>query len=201
MVGNASFTAGFLLAFWAVLIAELVGDKSLYALTSLTLRFRWVVVFSAFTVASATKMMVAAMLGSAITRFQSHWTYLVSALAFFVSAILIWVDEPPEIAHQEMKQGGWSKGALVCFSSFFFTEWGDPGQIAAAALVLKSHLLLATWLGATLALMVKGAAALTLGVQIRNHLPLRALRIVSSGSCCVLGILAIGESVMAKTGF
>lgn len=198
MVGaNASFALVVVVAFWAVLIAELVGDKSLYALTSLALRFRWALVFVAFTVASATKMMVAVLLGSAVMRFHSHWTYLISAVAFFVSAILIWVDEPPEIGPEKTKQAGWSKGAIVCFCSFFFSEWGDPGQIAAAALVLKSHLLLATWLGATLALIVKGAAALTLGLQIRNHLPLRTLRILSSASCCILGMLAIGESLMA----
>jgi putative Ca2+/H+ antiporter (TMEM165/GDT1 family) len=193
---DVTFGAVVLLAFWAVLIAELVGDKSMYALASLALRFRWAVVFAAFTVASAAKMMVATLLGSAIMRFQGHWTYLISAVAFFVSAILIWVDEPPEVDQESMRQGGWSKGLLICFSSFFFTEWGDPGQIAAAALVLKTHLLLATWLGATLALMIKGAAALTLGMQIRNRLPQRTLRILASGSCCVLGILAIGESMM-----
>jgi putative Ca2+/H+ antiporter (TMEM165/GDT1 family) len=194
---SATFEAVVLLAFWAVLIAELVGDKSMYALASLALRFRWAVVFAAFTVASAAKMMVAALLGNAITRFQGHWTYLISAVAFFVSAILIWVEEPPEMDQGDVKRGGWSRGLLVCFSSFFFTEWGDPGQIAAAALVLKSHLLLATWLGATLALMIKGAAALTLGLQFRSRLPQRTLRILASGSCCVLGILAIGESMMA----
>jgi putative Ca2+/H+ antiporter (TMEM165/GDT1 family) len=184
-----------LLAFWAVLIAELVGDKSLYALASLALRFRWAVVFAAFAAAGAAKMMVAALLGSAIMRFQGHWTYLVSGVAFFVSAVLIWVDEGPETGQENTTRAGWRKGLLVCFGSFFFTEWGDPGQIAAAALVLNSHLVLATWIGATLALMIKGAAVLTLGLQIRQRLPYWALRILASGSCCVLGILAIGESM------
>ena len=192
-----AFLAAVLVAFWAVLIAELVGDKSLYALTSLALRFHWLVVFAAFTLASASKMMIAALLGSFIIGFHSHWTYLISGIAFFVSAILIWVDEPPEMVPGKGWQVAWLKGFFVCFGSFFFTEWGDPGQIAAAALVLKSHLLMATWIGGTLALIVKGAAALTLGLQIRNHLPFRALRIVSSASCCVLGFLAIGESLMA----
>src|ERR1700758_525476 len=95
MAIDPHFTTVVLLAFWAVLIAELVGDKSMYALSSLALRFHWTVVFLAFTVATAIKMLVAGMLGSAIGRFQSHWTYLISALAFFVSAIMIWVDEPP----------------------------------------------------------------------------------------------------------
>jgi putative Ca2+/H+ antiporter (TMEM165/GDT1 family) len=179
-----------------VFVAELVGDKSLYALASLALRFRWLVVFAAFAVASAGKMMVAALLGSTVMRFHSHWTYLISAGAFFVSAILIWVDEPPALRPETGERAGWSKGALVCFTSFFLSEWGDPGQIAAAALVLKSHLPLAIWLGATLALMVKGAAALALGLQIRDRLPQRTLRVLASASCCILGILVIGERAM-----
>jgi len=197
LASNLPFSAVVLLAFWAVLIAELVGDKSIYALASLGLRFRWAVVFTGFTVASAAKMAVAVTLGSAIMRFQSHWTYLISAVAFFVSAALIWVDEPPEMHQEKAVRGGWSKGTLLCFTSFFFTEWGDPGQIAAMALVLKSQLLLVTWLGATFALMVKGAAALTVGLQIRNRVPQTTLRILASGSCCILGIISIGESLMA----
>jgi putative Ca2+/H+ antiporter (TMEM165/GDT1 family) len=192
---GVTFGAAVLLAFWAVLIAELVGDKSLYALTSLALRFRWAVVFAAFALAGAAKMMVAALLGSTIMRFQGHWTYLVSAVAFFVSAVLIWVDEQPESSQESIRYAGWRKGLWVSFGSFFFAEWCDPGQIAAAALVLNSHLVLATWIGATLALMIKGAVVLALGVQMRRRLPHRALRILASGSCCVLGILAIAESM------
>jgi putative Ca2+/H+ antiporter (TMEM165/GDT1 family) len=191
MSAAGTFGATALLAFWSVFIAELVGDKSIYALTSFALRFHWAAVLAAFTVASAVKMMAAALLGSAIMRIHGHWTYVVSAVAFFVSAVLIWVEEPPETGQENAKRDNWSRGILVSFSSFFFTEWGDPGQIAAAALVLKSNLLLATWTGATLALMTKGTAALTLGLQIRNRLPQKALRILASGSCCVLGILAI----------
>jgi putative Ca2+/H+ antiporter (TMEM165/GDT1 family) len=193
MSAESAFGAVGLLAFWSVFIAELVGDKSMYALATLALRFHWAVVFAAFTVASGLKMMAAALLGSAVMRIPGHWTYGVSAVAFFVSAILIWVDEPPETSEENTGRSDWPRGMLVCFTSFFFTEWGDPGQIAAAALVLKSHALLATWTGATLALMVKGAVALALGMQIRDRLPQRTLRILASASCCILGILAIAR--------
>jgi putative Ca2+/H+ antiporter (TMEM165/GDT1 family) len=191
MSTHLAFGAAALLAFWSVLIAELVGDKSIYALTSLSLRIHWGVVFAAFAAASSMKIMAATLLGSAFMHVHGRWPYVVSAAAFFVSAVLIWVDEPMKIAQENTGRGDWSKGILVCFTSFFFTEWGDPGQIAAAALVLKSHMLLATWIGATLALMTKGVVALALGVQIRNRLPQKTLRIVASGSCCALGILAI----------
>jgi putative Ca2+/H+ antiporter (TMEM165/GDT1 family) len=185
-----------LLATWAVLIAELVGDRSMYALASLALRFRWAVVFVAFTAANAAKMAIAVLLAHAITQLQPRWTYLVSAIAFFISAILIWEDESHEI-DKPSERTAWAKGLFVSFGAFFLTEWGDPGQIAAAALVLKFHMSVATWLGATLGLMLKGAAAIVLGLQIRHRLPLRTLRILSSASCCFLGILAIAQSVIA----
>ena len=193
---NGNFAEIVLLATWAVLIAELVGDRSMYALASLALRFRWAVVFLAFTLANAIKMAAAVLLAHAITHFQSRWTYLVSALAFFISAILIWKDESHPIS-ESGQQIGWSKGLLVSFGAFFLTEWGDPGQIAAAALVLKFKMPVATWLGATLGLMLKGAVVIFLGLQIRHYLPLRTSRILASASCCFLGIVAIAQSVIA----
>lgn len=185
------------LAFWTVLIAELVGDKSIYTLTSLTLRFRASLVFVAFALASSAKMLVAVLLGTAINRFQSHWTYAISAVAFFVSAVLIWTEKPELVSADHPPPSTWTKGALACFASFFLTEWGDPGQLSAAALVLKSHMMLGTWLGGTLAIMTKGAVAMTIGMQIRHRLPQRTLRLLASSSCCVLGVLALGESMMA----
>ena len=141
-------------------------------------------------------MAIAVLLAHAITQFQSRWTYLVSAVAFFVSAILIWEDESCEI-DKASERTAWAKGLFVSFGAFFLAEWADPGQIAAAALVLKFHMSVATWLGAMLGLMLKGAAAIVLGLQIRHRLPLRALRILSSASCCFLGVLAIAQSVIA----
>src|SRR5215469_18240259 len=120
---SGEFAEVVLLAGWAVLIAELVGDRSMYALASLSLRFRWAVVFLAFTLANAIKMAIAVLLAHAITHFQSRWTYLISALAFFISAFLIWEDE----SHEPNKSGqqiGWYKGLLVSFGAFFLSEWG-----------------------------------------------------------------------------
>jgi putative Ca2+/H+ antiporter (TMEM165/GDT1 family) len=185
------------LAFWTVLIAELVGDRSIYALTSLTLRFRAGLVFAAFAVASAIKMLAAVLLGRALMHFQSHWTYVISGIAFFVSAILIWTEETKVEPEARTKPGGWARGAMACFASFFLTEWGDPGQISAAALVLKSHMMLGTWLGGTLAIMTKGAVVMAIGLQIRDRLPQRTLRLLASSSCCILGIFAIGQSLLA----
>jgi putative Ca2+/H+ antiporter (TMEM165/GDT1 family) len=187
---SLTFASIALVAFWTVMIAELVGDKAMYTITSLTLRFRGALVFGAFVLASGVKMLVAVLLGAAIVLLQSRWASVVSALAFFVSAVLIWMERPA-IASRTSPETTWTKGALICFASFFLTEWGDPGQIAAAALVVKSHLLIATWLGAAAAMTTKGAIAMTIGLQLRDRLPHWTLRLVASASCWLLGTLTL----------
>jgi Ca2+/H+ antiporter, TMEM165/GDT1 family len=181
-----------LLTYWTVLVAELVGDKTLYTVASLTLRFRAGVVLGGVTLALAGKMLVAVMLGSAIMRLQPRWADLISAAAFFFSAALIWLGEPEQEAAAAAGTH-WSRAGAASFTSVFFTEWADPGQMAAAALTARSHLVFATWLGAMLAMMTKAGLAMTVSLKMRPWLPRRALRTVASVSCCLLGILALGE--------
>jgi Ca2+/H+ antiporter, TMEM165/GDT1 family len=180
-----------LVSFWTVLVAELVGDKSIYTVASLALRFRAGVVLMAITAAFAGKMLAAVLLGKVLMELHSQWTDVVSAVAFFLSALLIWFREPEPIAPERPVSTGWWRAAGVCFGSLFLTEWGDPGQIAGAALAVKSHALLATWIGGTLAMATKGGLAIAVGFKLRDRLPQRMLRAVASGSCCVLGVLAL----------
>jgi Ca2+/H+ antiporter, TMEM165/GDT1 family len=190
----ATLPFGYLLlvAYWTVFVAELVGDKSIYTVSSLALRFRRFIVFGAMVVAFAAKMFTAVLLGRVIVRFNSHWTDLVSACAFFLSAMLIWFGEDEALTSKSAVDSSWSRAAVISFGSLFFTEWGDPGQISAAALTLKSHSPFAIWIGGTLAMVTKGILAMTLGVKLRDRLPQRVLRTLATASCCVLGALAIG---------
>jgi putative Ca2+/H+ antiporter (TMEM165/GDT1 family) len=181
-----------LLAFWTVLIAEIVGDKSIYTVGSLALRFRPLLVFGGITLAFAGKMFVAVLLGRVLVLLSPQRAAVLSACAFFLSATLIWFGEKDETPRRTVSNTSSLQAAFVCFATLFFTEWGDPGQIAAAALALKSHWLLATWLGGTLAMMTKGTLAMTLGVKLRDRIPRRTLRTVACTSCCVLGVLALG---------
>lgn len=197
MTTAVDFQSIMLLAFWTVFLAELVGDKSLYALTSLALRYRLRVLYGAFAAASAGKMAIAVLLGSTLMRFQSRWTDVISAVAFFVSAILIWMKDRDEGSKPESQHKESPRGALAWCGIFFLSELADPGQIAAAALALKSHVLWGTWVGATAAMLVKGGIALTLGLQLRDRLPQRALQLMASASCCVLGILAFRNALLA----
>lgn len=185
----------FLVAYWTVLVAELGGDKAVYAVASLALRFRAGIVFRVMTVAFAGKMFAVVLLGSTIARVPSQWTAILSAVAFFSSGLFIWFKEPESLPRELPVSALWSRTTGIAFASLFFTEWGDPGQISAAALTAQSQSSLATWLGGTLAMITKGGLALAIGLTFRDRLPLRMLRALASASCCVLGILALRELV------
>ncbi len=190
-----SFGSLTLLAYWTVLLSELVADKSIYTVGSLILRFRPVIVLAAAIVAFAGKMFAAVLLGKVVIQLNSRWTDLVSAFAFFLS-MMIWFEGYETSTDEAEADVSWSRGALVSFGSLFFTEWADPGQISGVALTLKSHSLLAVWLGGTLAMISKGGLAMALGVKLRDRLPQRKLRTLASASCSILGVITVGEIVL-----
>ena len=90
----------------------------------------------------------------------------------------------------------WYQASLVPFASLFLTEWGDAGQMSAAALTAQSKLPMAVWAGGTLALMTKGALAVVLGLKLREKLPERTLRRAAVFSCCLLGALALRQAIL-----
>lgn len=184
-----------LLTFTTVFLAELVGDKSIYTVTSLSLRYRLGVLSGAMALAFACKMLAAVLLASLIVGINSHWTGALSAVAFFLSAGFIWLREPPPLAAEGREDSGFWRSWALCFGSLFFTEWGDPGQFAAAAFAASSHSYVATWVGGTLAMMVKGSLALVIGVNLRERLPQGRLRVLASASCCIMGFISLFDSV------
>lgn len=194
-----SFEYFVFIAYWTVLVSELVGDKSIYTVSSLALRFRPGIVLSAVIVSSASKMFAAVLLGGLVIQLDSRWTDLVSACAFFVSATLIWFEDQETSSGIPALHGSWSRAAIVSFGSLFFAEWGDPGQISAAALTLKSHSPFAIWMGGTLAMASKGGLAMVLGVKLHDRLPQRKLQALASMSCCVLGALTLARLVFGRS--
>ena len=88
------FGYAFLTCYWTVLIVELVGDKSIYTVASLALRFRLGLVFSAMAVAFGGKMLAAVLLGKVIVQVPAHWATILSAVVFFSAAIFIWFKKP-----------------------------------------------------------------------------------------------------------
>jgi putative Ca2+/H+ antiporter (TMEM165/GDT1 family) len=185
-----------LLSFWTVLVAELIGDKSIYTVASLSLRFRARIMLLGMFLAFGGKMLVAVLAGQALVQIPPHWTAILSAAIFFASAILIWFKKPKPIPDPDTAELKWSRAMLVPFAALFLTEWCDPGQISAVALTAQSHLPLAIWVGGTLALMTKGGLAMTLGVKLKDRIPEKRLRTLATASCCVLGFISFRDALL-----
>jgi Ca2+/H+ antiporter, TMEM165/GDT1 family len=186
VTGDASVLAA---AYVTVLAAELVGDRSLCAIGAMAARFRPLPVLLGVAAAFMGKMLVAVLLGSAVARVAGPALSLVSALSFLASAALLWWRReedhaPPAVA------AGWA-ATPVAFSSVFFTEWADVGQLTAAALAAQHQAPAAVWVGATAALSTKGALAVTLGVGLRRVVPAHVLRHAAVALCLLMAAVSL----------
>jgi putative Ca2+/H+ antiporter (TMEM165/GDT1 family) len=186
----------FLVSFWTVSVAELVGDKSIYTVASLSLRFRTRRMLVGMFLAFGGKMLVAVVIGQALVQIPSHWTAILSTVIFFTSALLIWFKKPKPLPDQTSKETSWSRAMLVPFAVLFLTEWCDAGQISAVALTAQFHVPLATWLGGTLAMMTKGSLAITLGLKLKDRISERRLRALATASCCILGVISFRDALL-----
>ena len=178
-------------AYVLVLVAELVGDKLIYTAGSLTTRFRALPVFCGLSLAFMLKMLAAVSVGHFIAGLPGEVVAGVSAATFFVTAAFIWFRRGGgEASPKAGAEAGWWRAVGVSFAAAFLTEWGDIGQLTAAALAARHNAPLVVWLGATLALMTKGALAVTLGVGLRRKVPARVLRPLAASVCVVMGLVS-----------
>jgi Ca2+/H+ antiporter, TMEM165/GDT1 family len=187
-----------LATYGTILLSELLGDKSIYTISSLTMRFRPLYVFCGFTAAFMVKMLVAVLLGQVIAELPSSLLAITSTATFFLTALVIWLKRSDDGSRQRKYESYFSRAALITFAAILFSEWGDVGQIMAATLTARYRLPLLVWLGATLALVTKGLLALALGRGLRKRIPLHILRSVSASLCLIMGVVsAIGPMFKA----
>ena len=185
-----------LVTYSAVLAGELIGDKSIFTVASLTLRFRLVATVCGVAAAFMGKMAIAVLFGHLLARMPAHWTSGLTAVTLLVTAVWVWISKPEERLPAELPVR-WRRAVWVAFSAIFFSEWGDPGQIAAAALAASSAAPGIVWLGGMLALCTKGALAMTLGVSLRRHVPDRLARTISSACCLLLGLVSLRDLLVS----
>jgi putative Ca2+/H+ antiporter (TMEM165/GDT1 family) len=180
-----------LASYVVVFIAELLGDKTLYTLGTLATRRRLLPLVCGSAAAFALKMLAAVLFGGFLQHLPLALRAGLSALTFAGLAIALWRGKQEERNQREPGETRWLGGAITAFLAIFLTEWGDPGQLAAVALVGRFHLPWIVWLGGTLALVTKGVLAMTLGVSLRRWVPDRALRYGGALLCLALSLVSI----------
>ncbi len=190
----------FILAYLTVLAAELVGDKSLYAIASLSMHLSALSVLTGAVLAFMLKMLVAVLLGSALSRIPPAWTALLSSAGFATSALLV-IRRSSPAASRQLSELSHRRAVAVSGGSLLLAEWADAGQLAAAALSAQTGAPAAVWLGGTLALLSKALVALFVGRRLGPMLPDRALRFVTSGTLSILAAVSLVRGLRSLHGF
>jgi putative Ca2+/H+ antiporter (TMEM165/GDT1 family) len=193
----------FFATYGAVFVAEIVGDKLLYTTGVLAARYRTVPIMLGMALAFMLKMGVAVAVGEQIGKLNKWLVASITMLSFLGVAIALWRKD---VQRSEGKRDtGVGKAMMMSFAAIFFSEWGDVGQITAAAMAVAHPLTpFIVWLGAVSAMVTKGALAATLGAGIRQWIVERVSpKIVRYGGVAallVLGILSVIETLTEGHG-
>src|ERR1700678_2022435 len=188
----------FLATYTAVFVAEIVGDKLLYTTGVLAARYRTVPIMLGMALAFMLKMGVAVVVGEQIGKLPPLLVASITMLSFIGVAIALWRKD---IQRSEgRRDSGVAKAMAMSFAAIFFSEWGDVGQITAAAMaVAHPGAPVIVWAGAVSAMVTKGALAATLGAGIRQWIVDRVspkiIRYVGVAALLVLGTLSVIETL------
>jgi len=190
----------FFATFGAVFLAEIVGDKLLYTTGVLSARYRTAPILIGMATAFMAKMGVAVLIGAAISKLPRLLVAGITAASFVGVAIALWRKDD-EYRH-ERDQHKAHKAAMISFAAIFFSEWGDVGQVTAAAMSAKYHVALIVWLAAVAAMVTKGSLAAFLGSGIRRWIQDRVspgvVRYVGVSLLLFLGVLSVWEILSEK---
>jgi putative Ca2+/H+ antiporter (TMEM165/GDT1 family) len=185
----------FFATFGAVFIAEIVGDKLLYTTGVLAARYRTLPIMIGMGAAFMAKMGVAVLIGEAISKLPKLLVASITAISFIGVAITLWRKD--DQYREERDKHKMHKAAMISFAAIFFSEWGDVGQVTAAAMTARYHIAWIVWLGAVAAMITKGSLAAFLGAGIRRWIHDRVspavVRYVGVGLLLVLGCLSVIE--------
>lgn len=176
--------------FLAVLPAE-VPDKTILACLILSSRYRPAVVFSGAATAFLAQVTIGVAAGGALSLLPHHVVEACAAAAFLVGAVLLWRQKEEDSEDEDTARDGLRNGFWPVFSTafavVFLAEFGDLTQFMTVSLAARFHDPVSVGIGATLALWLAAAAAVTLGWRVLKLIPMRWL---TRGAAVVMLVLA-----------
>jgi putative Ca2+/H+ antiporter (TMEM165/GDT1 family) len=185
-----SFTAAGA-TFLAVLPAE-IPDKTILACLILSSRYRPSVVWSGAAAAFLTQVIIAVAAGGALSLLPHRIVEACAAAAFLAGAVLLWRqkedkdEEEDDTGRDGLGSGVWPVFGTA-FAVVFLAEFGDLTQFLTVSLAARFHDPISVGIGATLALWVAAAVAVTLGWRVLKLIPMHWL---TRGAAVVMIVLA-----------
>jgi putative Ca2+/H+ antiporter (TMEM165/GDT1 family) len=181
----------------AVFVAEIVGDKLLYTTGVLSARYRMAPVLFGMAAAFMLKMAAAVAIGKAISELPPLFVASLTSASFIGVAVALWFK--PSGQSEKKRETATSKAAMVSFAAILFSEWGDVGQITAAAMAARFGAPIAVWMAAVAAMVTKGALAASVGAGVRQwivaNVPPRVVRYAGVSLLLLLGVLSVVETL------
>jgi len=169
-----SFTAAGA-TFLAVLPAE-IPDKTILACLILSSRYRPIVVWSGAAAAFLAQVVIAVAAGGALSLLPHRIVEACAAAAFLAGAVLLWrqkenkEEEEDDTGRDGLGSGIWPVFGTA-FAVVFLAEFGDLTQFLTVSLAARFHDPISVGIGATLALWVAAAVAVTLGWRVLKLIP------------------------------
>ena len=187
-------------SFLVVLPAEL-PDKTILACLILSTRYRPGVVFSGAAAAFLAQVIIAVAAGGALSLLPHHVIEACAAAVFAIGAVFLWVhkekqDEDDEDSGRDGVRTGFWPVFGTAFAVVFLAEFGDLTQFTTVSLAARFHDPVSVGIGATLALWVAAACAVTLGWRLLKLIPMQWL---TRGAAVVMIILAGTSAYAAAT--
>jgi len=182
-----------LVSFGVVLVAEL-GDKSQLMTIAFATRYRALPVLIGITIATAVMHAFSVTAGALVgDQLPIDTINILAAIAFLGFAA--WTIRGRHDEHGAIADPHHVRTAIVAASAaFFLAELGDKTMLATIALAATGGAW-ATWVGATVGMVVANGFAIVAGRQLGHRLPERAIRLGATALFGVFGLVLLIEAL------
>ena len=171
----------------AVILAEVMGDKTLYTVGSLSTRFSIAPLLIGVSVAFAIKTIVAVSAGRWISALPEATINVITAATCFIAAAAIligWRRERSSRPHRPLRE------ATISCSTVLFSEWGDPGQLVTALAAIRFRAPIIVCTAATAAMITKAVVVILCGGRLHTFFTPRVIQGAAFTTCVLVGVLA-----------
>ncbi|UXA12344.1 TMEM165/GDT1 family protein [Mycobacterium sp. SMC-8] len=186
--------AAALLSFAVIFVAEL-GDKTQLVAMMFALRYRWWVVLSAITVATAVVHVLSVAIGHYLgAALPTHLLGLIAGAMFVFFGL--WTLRGDSLSDDETSRAdkATAPAFFVVTSAFVLAELGDKTMLATVTLAADRDWL-GVWIGSTLGMVAADGLAIAVGAVAGKHLPERFIQVTAAALFLVFGFSMLLENL------
>ncbi|MFI5345222.1 MAG: TMEM165/GDT1 family protein [Elusimicrobiota bacterium] len=190
---------GVLAAVYALIVVAELPGKTTFASFLMASRARPWPVFAGAAVGFVVHTAIAVAAGSLLGRLPARAIQIAVGLLFLGLAIAMWREDVEEAAEQGFSvQTRFSSTAATAFGVIFFAQWGDPTQLATAALAARYSAPGTVFVAATLGLWTVSGLAVLAGHFSKGRIDPRFLNKVSAAVFAAVGAALLAEALLRR---